>query len=300
LSDAFSKDFARRRQIPQLVERALREAGVVDVFPTPLEELQRVLGIEQVVPIEQLPEPPAALRPSRLKRILGALLFRERTIFVDVSQGEERSNFTEAHETAHQMIPWHEDAFIVDHEDTLFRDVCDALEDEANYGATALIFQNGRFHRRALEYERSISTPILLAAEYRASCHATIRHYVELHPDPLALLITGRYTNGAGLPIWQAVESDSFREQFGVLGRHFPTQRLDHPTSLVEIAEEAKRGGVLRPPSCVVKVADQGGTHRPFRAEAFFNQHCVFLMLAPQVRVPTGRRVVVATQQPAG
>lgn len=297
MSDDYSRDLARRRQIPRLVERTLRDAGVVDVFPTPLEEIQRVLGIEQVVAISELPDPPEEKKPARWKKILGALLYREKTIFVDFSQGEERSNFTEAHETLHQLIPWHEDAFIVDHEDTLFSDVKEGLEEEANYGATALIFQNGRFHRRALEFERTISTPIMLAPEYRASCHATIRHYVEMHPEPLALLITGRYTNNGSLPIWHAVESDAFREQFGPLGRHFPAQKLDHPPSLIEIARESMRSA-LRPPECVVRVADRGGTHRPFKAEAFFNQHCVFLMLAPQARVRTGRRVVVATQQP--
>jgi Zn-dependent peptidase ImmA (M78 family) len=195
MPDDFAKQLARRRQIPRLVEKALRDAGVADVFPTPLEEIQRVLGIEQVVDIAELPEPAQAKKPARWKRILGALLYREKTIFVDFSQGEERSNFTEAHETAHQLLPWHEEAFILDHEGTLFKDVKDGLEEEANYGATAFIFQNARFHRKALEHERSISTPILLASEYRASCHATIRHYVEMHPEPLALLITGRYAS---------------------------------------------------------------------------------------------------------
>ena len=297
MADDFSREFARRRQLPRLVERTLRDAGVVDVFPTPLGELQRVLGIEQVVSIADLPEPPEARRPSRWRRILGALLYREKTIFVDFSQSEERSNFTEAHETAHQLIPWHEDSFILDHEDTLFRDVKQGLEEEANYGATALIFQNGRFHRRALEYERSISTPILLAPEYRASRHATIRHYVEMHPEPLALLITGRHQNSGCLPIWHAVESDSFREHFGPLGRHFPVQRLDHPPSLVELAEESM-GATLRPPSCSIKIRDRGGSHRQFKAEAFFNQYNVFLMFAPRARVRTGRRVTVATQAP--
>jgi hypothetical protein len=297
MSDDFAKELARRRQIPRLVEKALRDAGVADVFPTPLEEVQRVLGIEQVVDIGELPEPVLAKKPARWKRILGALLYREKTIFVDFSQREERSNFTEAHETAHQLIPWHEEAFILDHEDTLFKEVKDGLEDEANYGATAFIFQNSRFHQEALKHERSIETPILLASGYRASLHATIRHYVEMHPEPLALLITGRYNSGGTLPIWHAIESDAFRDTYGSLGRHFPTQRLDHPPSLIEIVSESMRSGVSSP-SCVVRIADRGGTLRNFRAESFFNQHCSFVMFAPQTRVPTGRRVAVASTQP--
>lgn len=295
MDDEFAKEFARRRQIPRLVERALRDAGVVDVFPTPLEELQRVIGIEQVVDMAALPESIAAKKPSRWKRILGALLYREKTIFVDFSQGEERSNFTEAHETAHQLIPWHEDSFILDHEGTLFREVKAGLEDEANYCAAALIFQNGRFHRRALEHERSISTPILLAPEYRASLHATIRHYVEGHPEPLALLIAGRFETNGALPIWHAIESDTFREKFGALNRFFPGRRLDHPPSLLEAVGEAMKSSV-RPPSCRIKVRDLRGDHRPFTAEAFFNQHCVFVMIAPHARVRTGRRVAASVQ----
>jgi hypothetical protein len=295
MDDQFAKHLARRRQIPGLVERALRDAGVADVFPTPLEELQRVIGIEQVVDMAELPDPVAAKKPSRWKRILGALLYREKTIFVDFSQGEERSNFTEAHETAHQLIPWHEDAFILDHEETLFRDVREGLEDEANYGATALIFQNGRFHKRALEHERSISTPILLARDYRASRHVTIRHYVELHPEPLALLIAGRFTHNGALPIWHALESDAFREKFGVVGRFFPDQRLDHPPSLVELVGEAMKTS-MKPPSCRIKVSDLRGEHRPFTAEAFFNRYCVFVMLAPYARVRTGRRVAASVR----
>jgi hypothetical protein len=123
-----ANELARQRQIPRLVEKALCDAGLAGIFPTPLDAVQDALGIEQVVDISQLPEPVEAKKPARWKRILGALLFEEKTIFVDFSQGEERSNFTEAHETAHQLIPWHQDAFILDHEGTLFKDVKDALE----------------------------------------------------------------------------------------------------------------------------------------------------------------------------
>jgi IrrE N-terminal-like domain len=295
MSDDFAKHLARRRQIPRLVEKALTDAGVAGVFPTPLEAVQDALGIEQVVDISQLPEPVEAKKPARWKQILGALLYEEKTIFVDFSQGEERSNFTEAHETAHQLIPWHEDSFILDHEGTLFKDVKDGLEQEANYGAAGFIFQNGRFHRRALSLERTISTPIMLAPEYRASIHTTIRHYVEGHPDPLALLITGRMRRSAGLPIWWAVESDAFRRLYGPIGRHFPAGCLDHPQSLTEIAAESMNVA-LRPPSCVVRVKDLGGSQHQFVVESFFNQRCVFLMFSPKARVPTGRRVVAATR----
>lgn len=292
--DQAARRLAQQRQLPALVERALRESGVAGVFPTPLAELQEVLGIEQVLDMSNLPDPPAAKKPRRWKRILGALLYSERTIFVDFSQGEERSNFTEAHETAHRLIPWHEDSFVLDHENTLFRDVKDELEREANYTATYLIFQNGRFHRRALDHERSIKTPILLAADYRASRHATIRHYVEGHPDPLALLVTGRFARDAGLPIWTAVESEHFRNEYGSVGRFFRgTLLLDERGGVIaELALEAL-GSPAVPPKRTLRVRNLRDESRPFVAEAFFNQHCLFIMFSPRSRIRTGRRVAM-------
>jgi IrrE N-terminal-like domain len=296
MADQYAQRLARRRQIPRLVERALKDAGVAGVFPTPLEAVQEHIGIAEVIDISQLPEPVEVKKPAHWKTILGAWLSGEKTIFVDFSQGEERSNFTEAHETAHELIPWHEEAFLLDHEATLFADVKEGLEEEANFGATALIFQNGRFHQHALQHDRTISTPILLAPNYKASYHATIRHYVEGHPEPVALLITGRIKRTHGLPIWTAVESDSFREKYGSIATRFPAGCLDHPESLVDLADESM-GIALRPPSCQVKIKDRGGSQRDFTTETFFNQRCVFLMFSPKTRVRTGRRVVAATKR---
>jgi len=49
-----------------------------------------------------------------------------------------------------------------------------------------------------------------------------------------------------------------------------------------------------------IKLASRGvrernlrGEMRPFTAEAFFNQYCIFVMLAPRVLVRTGRRAKV-------
>ena len=45
----------------------------------------------------------------------------------------------------------------------------------------------------ALDYRVSIATPVALAAEYGASMHATIRYYALDHPDPVSVLVAGRY-----------------------------------------------------------------------------------------------------------
>jgi hypothetical protein len=86
-----------------------------------------------------------------------------------------------------------------------------------------LIFQEDRFHARALDYENSIKTPILLAEEFGASLHATIRFYAEHHPEPLALAIAGRFSRSDGtVPVFTSLESPSFKERFGPFLAHLP------------------------------------------------------------------------------
>lgn len=65
------------------------------------------------------------------------------------------------------------------------------------------MFQGGRFHARALDYETSLQAPIILAEQYGASFHASIRFYVEHHPEPVALIVAGRHQRAdRTVPIW--------------------------------------------------------------------------------------------------
>lgn len=125
----------------------------------------------------------AACKPPAMKRILGALLHRERIALVDLSQAEPRARLTEAHEIGHGIIPWHEAAFQLDDKERLLGATRDQLEQEAYLAGGHLIFQGLHFWKRALDYRVSIATPVALAAEYRASMHATIRYYALEHPD---------------------------------------------------------------------------------------------------------------------
>lgn len=284
---------AYAQQLPALVEQALRDAGVVDCFPTPLAEVQRVLGIGEVLDMKHLPEVIAIEKPSAWKQILGGILFRERRIFVDFSQPEARATFTEAHETAHKLISWHEAMFRLDSEGTLFDEIHDQLEEEANHTAALLIFQNGRFHRRALDHAHSIQTPIALARDYGASRHVAMRHYVALHSDPVALLIAGRYANGGAVPVWRVVASSSFASQFSG-SPILSAERIhidERGGTLGSVASAALDGAEW--PKAEIRIRDGRGEGRRFIVEGFFNRHCVFLMLAPYAQLSRGRRIRV-------
>lgn len=187
-----------RRQILAFTDSTLRNAGVTGIIPTPLDAVAKAAGIAEVIDISRLPGDIAARKPPALKRILGALLHRERVALVDLSQCKPRARLTEAHEIGHQIIPWHQAAFQLDDEERLLGRTRDQLEREAYLAGGHLIFQGEHFWRRALDYQVSIGTPVALAPEYGASLHATIRYYVLHHPDPVAVLVAGRHQNSDG------------------------------------------------------------------------------------------------------
>jgi hypothetical protein len=285
-----------RRQISSVVERLLVGAGVAGVFPTPLEALDPVAGIREVVDISDLPPELEAAKPSALRRILGALVYRTETVFVDGNQPGTRARFIHAHEIGHRALPWHRDSYYLDDEMRLFREPEELLDRQANAAAAEILFQGDRFHRRALDYEYSLKTPVLLAPEYGTSFHATIRHYAERHPEPVAVLIAGRYRSGGGLPIWGCIESPSFRRRFGSMTRHLPGTVLDVDNSGAD--PYGNLASIAMASSEVVTnetaLLDRSGASVPFVLESFFNQRCVFLLAAQRKLLRLGRRVRVS------
>src|SRR3954451_14785017 len=110
------------RRLERIAEDALASAGVLGVLPTPLDALRPVAGIRAV---EAMPALPERIRtPGR--RLLGALWFDERTIFLEESQSDARRRFPEAHELMHALCPWHEALLREDTSDELFRSAVDA------------------------------------------------------------------------------------------------------------------------------------------------------------------------------
>src|SRR5262245_1129905 len=105
--DSNLADELARRQILALTDSALRNAGVTGIIPTPLDVVAKTAGITEIIDISRLPADIAARKPPALKRILGALMHRERVALVDLSQCVPRARLTEAHEIGHQIIPWH-------------------------------------------------------------------------------------------------------------------------------------------------------------------------------------------------
>ena len=285
-------EFARR-QILAAAERALEVAGVRGVIPTPLDAVSEAAGIVEVIDIGKLPKEIAAKKPQAWKRILGALLYREKVAFVDLSQTEPRARLTHAHEITHRILPWHQGAYQLDNEEHLLGDTHDRLELEAYLGGGHLLFQGRRFHEAALGYQVSIKTPLALADDYLASMHATMRYYVLHHPDPVALLVAGRYHASTSVPVWTSVESPAFHAQFGRFADRLPNGKLPiaggEAKPLGDIAHAAMTGTTVAAKEVVMP--DVRGDRRTFVAEAFFNQHNLFVMVSEAKARRLGRRV---------
>lgn len=287
---------AARQRVAAVAERALEWASAVDVLPTPLDDVAKAAGVVDIREAAMLPEDIVVKKPRLWKRILGAVVFPEKTIYVDrQSQIGPRANFTQAHEVTHVLLPWHEVAYRLDDERQLFFDTKDELELEANLGAAHLIFQGRRYHERALQNEVSIATPIELAQHYGASLHASIRYYVERHPDPVAVLVAGRYTQYDGtLPIWATFESQSFLETYGRFADQLPASGLpvtDSDLPLGRIAAAVREApGVVED---TITLVDLAGNAKRFTAEGFFNQYAVFILVSPRRRAKLGRRTAV-------
>ena len=255
-------------RIEAIVERALREAGVLGVLPTPLEALRVPARVHAVEPISALRAPPAG-------PWLGALWFEQRVIYIDARQSLPRRRFTEAHELVHALCPWHEAVLRLDTEEDLFRPVVDAVEAEANAGAGLLIFQGAAFARRAADAPCSLETAFELAREHGASRHATLHHYVQRHAGALAMLIVGRFPRRDGsLPVWRSVESPAFRRRHGPASAHYPHGLLTG-TGLHSLVEASRTTGGC--PRDRVRLGERG---RPVTAEAHYNRHAFLVLLA--------------------
>lgn len=274
----------------------MRDAGVAGEFPTPIAVVLEHLGVREQLDISSLPAELEKRKPPGWQRILGALWFKERVVFVDRSLPEPRQLFTDAHEASHVMCEWHEPTLELDNEDTLFREVRRQVDQEANFGAAQLIFQGASFHRRALREQVSLRTPLALARDYGASLHAAVHYYAEEHPDCVALLVSGRYPlSGGSLPIWKSVSSARFQKRFGSVHELLPGRTLSIAEDgvLAEILVASRTA--VDPPDKLVAIPDRDGTKVAFVAEAFFNGRCHFVMFTDRRARLLGRRVRLAS-----
>jgi hypothetical protein len=157
-------------------------------------------------------------------------------------------------------------------------------------------------NRRASDLETGIRAPLRLAGEFAASRHATIRHYVDHHSEPLGLLIIGQYPDAhGGLPVFMWSQSPEFESRFGQARDHLASPSVipfgdPARSEFARLQAQAKAEGTSDRGE--IALVDRDGRHHDFILEVHFNGRVHLAMVSPKRRIRLGRRLVATTDLP--
>lgn len=216
-------DLESAGEIEKIIRAHLVSSKAWGVFPTPVDKIVRFadLRVEKNFDLCRI-EPgflPARLGlvKSAISKVVGAIDFQKKTIYLDHSQKTPRKNFIKLHEVGHKACTWQNALGFLDDEKTLSLDVKRQFEREANYFASGALFQLDRFDAEMAKLPLALSSPLILAKKFGGSRHASIRRYVQHSRRRCALLVLhephddGKYQ----VKISHYFQSDSFSADFG-------------------------------------------------------------------------------------
>lgn len=214
-----------RKSIDDLVFDVLLKSKSLDVFPTPVEKIVQYCELNNskdsihAIPKNYVAKNMDALQRA-LKKVLGAFDREQKIIYVDPFLPPVKKNFVKLHEVGHGVIPWQKEVNYQDDDHTLSLHVKEAYEIEANYFASAGLFQLNRFEDEMSKLPLEIASPMALAKKFGGSNHASIRRYAELSKKRCALLVLeDKQKKGQrnSLDLRNSFQSPSFTKDFGEL-----------------------------------------------------------------------------------
>ena len=203
----------------------LKQSKALDVFPTPVDEIVSFsdLIVNKELNLSHIDESFLSKMSGRFKDIMqhvrGILDRREKIIYLDLSQSSNRQNFVKLHETGHNVLDWQQAILeFMDDDETLDPFTNKQFEAEANYFASATLFQLDRFDHEVGKLELGLKTVMHLSKHFGASVHATYRRYVERSKKRCCLLVLENITDIGEFPICSVrnyFQSPSFTAEFG-------------------------------------------------------------------------------------
>lgn len=215
-----------KKDIEKISMDILRGSKCLDVFPTPVDKIVQYSDLILAGGIDihsvrkrfkNLFIPDALI--SGLSKIRGFLDRSEKLVYLDLTQTQGRQSFVKLHETGHSVLPWQKQILqFVDNDHTLDETTKEEFEAEANYFASATLFQNDRFERELKKYRLGIPAAIQLSKQFGASCHAALRRYVEHSHKRCALLVLQELSTKGGAvnaSFRNEIYSPSFLKEFG-------------------------------------------------------------------------------------
>ena len=285
--------------INRSVDRLLRRSGARYRFPTPVDDIVGAQRLQVTAPdasplaLSMIATAPMALqeavRALRYK-VLAMLDRRERHVHLDPDSLEVQRRFSSCHEVGHDLCPWHSAPYFADGAEQLAPNVRATFEQEANYAATGLLFQQRIFGEVASGLPVGAGAILHLATQFGASIHATFWHYVETSEQMLVGFIltptpVGTDTAAYRFRVKNALASPAFARAFPVLDT-VPTllSTQEHPD--LKVAWEALHASDLPSAGEMYLVGRDGNTYL-LTFEIFSNFYSVFLVaFNPRVQTP--------------
>jgi hypothetical protein len=276
----------QRAKVRAEAERALREAGALGIFPTPVERIMAVANVKEVQDqvldegfLAKLRADPGGLVKSALSKVLGIFHAKEGLVFLDHTLMKVKKTFVRLHEAAHGFLPWQRSmyALVEDCEHALESDVACLFDREASVFASEVLFQIDTFADDARSREFSIWTPVRMSKDYGASIYAAVRQYVSKHDKLCAVLVLNMpvLVEGDGFVsiLRRPIVSNSFLATFGNslwADRYTPGDRIG---AMIPISGRKYSGKRNLP------LTDLNGVRHECIAEAFTQTHQVFILI---------------------
>ncbi len=285
-------DDKTRREIDKVVEGILNDAGLREP-PVKVGDLLQHLEVHR--DFYDLKDPNLLQRfLHRMKvgtqklikivdkvRLHAVWLPDEERILVDDSLPDPKIEWASFHDTTHRILPWHRPFFLGDTAQTLDPDFQEMLENEANYGASALMFAGDTFTKDALDTAGNWESVTELKKKYKKSLVTTVRRYVEFGLDRAMVMVVST-------PWWRekppdqdgrirhSVPSERFKKEFDNIGH-------DVILGLIDDHTRRRSGGIVG--SFSFGLRNKNGVLHEFQAESFFNQHYLVTLVVHQRKI---------------
>lgn len=287
-----------KKNIDNIVFDILRKSKSLDIFPTPVDKIVEYCelnlnnndGFHSGVNTYIAKNADAFNR--MIKKVLGALDRERKIIYINPSLPNVKQNFIKLHEAGHSALPWQNEVKYFDDEYSLNPDVKEMFEAEANYFASAGLFQLDRFEDDMTNLPLEIGSPIALAKKFGGSNHASIRRYSELSKKRCALIVLeNKDKNGDrfSLGFRNNFQSKSFLKEFGELS--WP-EKFDITYPFVQ---DYRRKRQFHKEG-VINIETLNGIEN-FSYHYFFNGFNVFVLILPKGEEIKSRTKIYVTSE---
>ena len=287
-------------------ERALREAGALGVFPTPVDRIMAVAKVEEVkedvlnsgfiTGLRSTVEQAGGALKRAINKVMGLFHASAGLVFLDQTLVAVKKRFFRLHEAGHGFLPWQRPmyALVEDCDKALDEEAAALFDREANVFAAEVLFQLDHFRDVAEGEKFSIWTPVKLAKTFDASIYACVRQYVSKNHRACAVVVLNmpELVEGDGFraKLRRAIQSDRFTATFGT----YAWQSVYTPDD--EIGRLVPVNGYKSSGKRALVLTDQNGDRHECVAESFTQTHQVFILIHAVRTLAAPRPALILTR----